>query len=98
MVNGVNRLSPDKIAEMGETIYNRKLRKRLERKDQGKFVVIDVESGNFVLSTSLIKALQEASKRYPGKIFHTIKIGSPGVFRMRSYHQTDSSRDFNPSR
>ena len=80
-----NGLTPEQIAEKGQKIYNEKLKTTLEASSQGKFVAIDVETGEYFISDTLIGALQEAKSKYPNKLFHTIKIGSEGVFKMGSY-------------
>lgn len=42
-------------------------------------VVIEPETGDYFLGKSLTEALQKARKRYPGKIFYSIRIGYPFV-------------------
>src|SRR5690349_18291490 len=77
--------SPSQVAERGQKIYEG-LRKELETEsNRGKFVVIDIESGGHVIADSLVEALDEARQKYPGKVFHTVRIGFPGVFKMGTY-------------
>lgn len=78
-------LTPEQIAEKGQKIYNEKLKTTLEASQKGKFVAVEVETGEHFISDTLLGALQEARTKYPNKLFHTIKIGSEGVFKMGSY-------------
>ena len=85
MANGENINSPEQVAEKGQKIYDEKLKPELEKNHQGEFVVIDVDSGEYVVANSLIEALQTAKEKYPGKVFHSVRIGFPGIFRMGTY-------------
>jgi hypothetical protein len=47
-------LTPKQVAEKGEQIYQEKLKSILEPKENGKFVTIEVNSGEYFLGDSLI--------------------------------------------
>jgi len=83
--NQDNILNPEQVAELGKKIYTEKLKKELESKHNGEFVVIEVQSGKHVIAKTLIEALEVAQTKFPNKLFHTIKIGSEGVFKMSTY-------------
>ena len=51
------RLSSDEIAEQGQAIYDRDIRNSLDASDQGKFLVLDVDSGDYELDVDEIFAL-----------------------------------------
>ncbi len=85
--NTESALTPEQIAQRGQKIYNERLKAELEPKEQGKFVAIEVESGGYVIGDTLIEALQKAREKYPGKLFHTVRVGFEGVFKMSSYVQ-----------
>lgn len=84
-INNQNTLSPEQLAEKGQKIYNEKLKSILEPDKKGKFVVIEVESGDYFVADTVLEAVQEAQKKYPNKVFHTIKIGYEGIFKMGTY-------------
>lgn len=83
--NNENSLTPEQVAERGQQIYNERLKAILEPSHHGKFVVIEVESGDYFVAGSVIEALGEAQKKYPNKVFHTIKVGFDGIFKMGTY-------------
>ena len=72
--------STEELIQKGEKLYEEKLKDKLEKKHLGKFVAIEVDSGKFFVGETLEEALERAKKEFPDKIFHSIKIGSPGVF------------------
>ncbi len=81
-------LTPEQVAELGEKIYLEKLKSILEPNDTGRFVAIEVESGDYFVGSSIIEAIEKARTLHPDKLMHTIKIGFEGVFKMGSYaHQ-----------
>jgi hypothetical protein len=57
------RLCSDEIAERGEAIYDRDIRDSLDASDQGKFLVLDVDSGDYELDVDEIAAAQEPAGR-----------------------------------
>lgn len=74
--------NPKEIAEAGEKIYAERYKDRYEREYPGKFVVIDVRTGETYIGESAINALQQATAAAPSGAFHLIKIGAPGAFRV----------------
>ena len=78
-------LTPEQVAGKGEQFYQEQLKKKLEPKHRGSFVAIEVNSGTYFIGSSLLEALQKARAKYPDRLFHTIRIGYEGVFKMGSY-------------
>lgn len=75
-------LNPEVIAEKGEQIYKEKLSHKLEKTHKGKYVAIDVETEEYFLGKSPEEALEKATKKFPNKIFHLIRIGYQGVYQV----------------
>lgn len=80
--NNNNILSPEIIAERGEKIYQEQFKDVLEKDHKGKFVAIDVEGAKYFLGKSPEEALEKAKKEFPDKIFHLIRIGYSGVYKV----------------
>ena len=77
----------EKRRELGWKIYNEKIKKLVEPQHKGKFLVIDVATGDYAVNSDLILAEDELESRQPDGIVYTIRIGYPVVFkipRMRS--------------
>ena len=77
-------LNPDEIVKRGEEIYEEKLKASLEPSNNGKFVAIEVISGDYFVGDTIIEALEKGRTAYPDKLFHTIKIGFKGIYKMSS--------------
>jgi hypothetical protein len=79
---GPNMSNPKEIAETGEKIYSEKYRTDFELRYQGKYVAIEVKTGDAYVGDTSSDALQEARIKSPNGIFHLIKVGASGAFRM----------------
>lgn len=83
--NNEDAFTPDQIAERGQKLYEEKLKAILEPAQKGKFVAIEVESGDYFLADTLLEALQKGKEKYPDRLLHTVRVGYEGVFKMGSY-------------
>ena len=75
---------PELLASKGETLYTTRIKALVEPEHIGEYIAIDVDSGNYFLESTLVKAATKARATYPDKLFHFIKIGSPVARRLRS--------------
>jgi hypothetical protein len=73
---------PKVIAEHGEDIYQTKYKVEYEVKHPGKFVAIDIETEKSYIADSPTEALELARKDSPKGLFHLIKVGSLGAFKV----------------
>ena len=77
-----NLSDPKVIAELGEKIYADHYRAEYEAKYRGQFVVIDVNTGKAYRGQSPEEAYAVAKQDAPHGIFHLIKAGEPGAYRV----------------
>lgn len=81
--------NPKAVAETGEKIYRDRYQLKLEAENFGKFVVIDVSTEEAIIGDSPEDAMNSAREKLPNGVFHLIRIGSPGAFRV-GYSNTTS--------
>jgi hypothetical protein len=74
--------SPEKIADAGERIYDERYKVQLEPRRHGHFIAVDVTSGIGYVAEYPEEALQDARAAAPNGIFHLIRIGARGAFRV----------------
>ena len=93
MPNDLNSLNtPDKIADAAGRIYDQ-LKGDLEKESSlGHFVVIDVVTEEPYVAEFPEDALEKARKAAPYGVFHLIRIGSPGAFKVGYVSHHDSTR------
>ncbi len=68
--------SPAEITRKGEEIYINELKDRLESSHNGEYVIIDIDSKEYFVNKDLVVALEEARKKFPGKLFFIVQIGT----------------------
>ncbi|MBV9611039.1 MAG: hypothetical protein JO091_01140 [Acidobacteriaceae bacterium] len=73
---------PRAVASEGERIYLEKYKSEYEAQHRGKFVAIDVNSEQAFLGDTPEQSLEEAKKQAPDGLFHLMKVGSLGAFRV----------------
>ncbi len=80
-MNNANQ-SPQEAAKKGLAIYQEKYQQEYEKKFPGKFVAIDIQTGEAFVADSPEDALGTAQAKNPNGFFHLIRVGSAGVFRV----------------
>jgi len=70
------------MAAKGESIYAT-LKEKLEKEHRGKFVAIEVDSGDYFLGRTLQEADKKARQKYPDRVFYVIRIGRRAVWVRR---------------
>ena len=82
MMTSETRLaSPDDMVRAAERLYDEKFREKCEEEHQGKYVVIDLVSGEIFIDEAAEIALQKARESSLGGVFHLLRIGQPGAAR-----------------
>jgi hypothetical protein len=55
----------------------------LEAKHKGMIAAIDPDSGAYFLGKDTIDAVEKGRKKAPNAVFYCIRIGYPGVYKLR---------------
>jgi hypothetical protein len=71
-----SRPSVGDIAERGTRTYDERLRSLLEPEHNGKYVVIDVETGEYELDEDHLAASDRAAANRPGAPLYATRVGS----------------------
>ena len=62
--------------EAAKQFYAKNLKAALEPSHNGKFVAIELESGNYFLGKTLSEAIQAAREAYPSRLAPTLRVGA----------------------
>jgi hypothetical protein len=66
----------EQVCEMGERIYTEKLREIVETPENiGKIILIEVQSGDYVVAATSIQASQLLREKHPEGEFCALRIG-----------------------
>ncbi len=81
-MNEMSLTDPGTIAKAAEEIYSSKYKEDFETSHPGQFAVIDVRSGAAYTGEFAEDALGNAREKSPNGVFHLIRIGATGAFRV----------------
>ncbi len=76
---------PNDIAERGRALYAEKLRPLLEPKETGRYVVLNVETGEFEMGDDAVTPSEKMRQRFPGTLFYALRVGYPAMI-TRALH------------
>jgi len=72
------------IAQQGKTLLQ-KLDRELRDQYHGKFIAIEVDSGDYFLGETMIDADTQARAKHPGKVFYVGRIGHRASVHFRGH-------------
>ena len=70
------------VASRGEAIYKRGIRDKVESKHKGKFLVIDIETGEYEMNVDDLVATKRLLAKYPDAVIYGLQIGSPTAYQI----------------
>ena len=76
------RRTPDELASIGGDIFDRQVRPALRPEDDGKFVAIDVETGDYEMDEDDYAAVARLRSRKPAADVWLMRAGYPATYRM----------------
>lgn len=78
------RYPTEEIARRGSELYREVILPRLTPADDGKFVVLDIETGEYEIDADATTAALRLHARVPGAQGWTERVGHPVAVRLRS--------------
>jgi hypothetical protein len=70
------------IAQRGESLYTQRIAKHLDEADQGKFLVIDIETGDYEIDVDDLAATERVLARRPDALTYGLRIGHATAYRL----------------
>ena len=75
--------TPEELARLGSEVFERHVRPILRPEDDGKFVGIDVQTGDYEVDEDDYAAVSRLRTRNPGAEAWLSRVGQPAAYRMR---------------
>jgi hypothetical protein len=69
------RYSSDEVVRQGKALYERQLRTQVEPGNIGKFLVIDIETGEYEIDRDEVVALKQVKAKRPDAPLYMLRIG-----------------------
>lgn len=80
-----SRHTAKEIAELGESIYNEKLRSQVEPDHKGEFLVLDITTGEYEIDANDVDALLRLRNRLPDAVIYGVCIGRRAAYRIGGF-------------
>lgn len=77
--------STREIAELGKAIYRDRWEAELTKTAEGKFVAVNIRTGEVDVADTPEEAVHSAEKRDPKGYFHLIRVGHKAAFAAGWY-------------
>lgn len=74
--------TPQEVLSRGEAIYTQQIRDRVETVHKGKFVVIDIETGEYEIDIDDLIATKRLLARRPDAVLYGLRIGFPTAYHI----------------
>ncbi len=77
------RHSLEDLATLGKDVFDRLVTPQLRPEDDGKFVALDVDTGDFEIDADDYSAVMRLKTRSPDAETWLIQVGQPATCKMR---------------
>lgn len=76
------RYTSDEVVQRGQTLYDQQIRAKVEASHQGKFLVLDIETGEYEIDTNELAALKRAKAKNPDAALYLLRVGSSTAYKL----------------
>jgi hypothetical protein len=81
-----SRQTPEELARLGSEVFEHRVRPMLRPEDDGKFVALDVQAGEYEIDEDDYAAVTRLRARNPAAEVWLSRVGQPAAYRMRRDH------------
>lgn len=75
--------TPEELARAGSDVFEHSVRPKLQPEDDGKFVAIDIDTGDHEIDADDYAAIKRLRARRPSGEVWLGRVGHPAAYRMR---------------
>jgi hypothetical protein len=74
--------TPEEVARRGRELYETSIREKVEAGNQGKVIVIDIESGDYEIDPDHLTAAERALAKNPDAVLYATRVGFRALGRI----------------
>jgi hypothetical protein len=75
-------LTSKEVAAIGEQLYAEQIREKVEEEHRGKFLVLDIDSGDYEINERDVEASLRLLQRRPDGTLYGLRIGFAAAYRL----------------
>jgi hypothetical protein len=72
----------EEIGRRGQALYEQELRSQVEAEHKGKFLILDIDSGDYEIDADDLTASKRLLARKPSALLYGVRIGSTTAYRL----------------
>lgn len=76
------KYAADEVARRAKELYERRIRESVEPEQAGRYLVVDVESGDYEIADEALAATRALRARKPSATTYLIRVGRTAAFRI----------------
>ena len=76
------RLTSEEVVRRGKELYEEHIRANVEAANRGRYLIINVETGEYEIDDDHIVASDRAAAKYSGAALFAMRIGYPTMGRI----------------
>ncbi len=76
------RFTSEEIVRRGKRLYEQQVRHEVDAESEGKYLVLDIETGLYEIDSSDLEAVQRARAANPDAALYVMRIGFPTAYRL----------------
>ena len=76
------RYTSDEIVRRGQELYEREIRAEVETDNKGKFLVLDIETGEYEVDENELVALTRTKGKNPDAALYILRVGYSTAYRL----------------
>lgn len=83
-------LSDAEVVRRGRAIYDSRIRSLVEPVQNGRFVAIDIDSGDYEVADAAIDAIDTLDQRHADALYYIHRIGFASAYTLGTITPSDS--------
>ncbi len=83
--HAIYQYTPKEVESQGKAIYGQQIRDKVESKHKGKFLVIDIETGEYEMNADDLVATKHLPAKHPNAVVYSLQIGFPTAYRISEH-------------
>jgi hypothetical protein len=72
----------EEVARRGREIYEQKLRREVEPEHEGRFLIVDIERGDYEVGDDDLEATERLLARRPDGVLYGLRVGRNAAYRL----------------
>ena len=76
------RYTSDEIVHRGQVLSDQQIRRQVEASHKGKFLVLDIETGEYEIDADELAALKRAKAKNPDAALYILRVGYSTAYRV----------------